>query len=291
MASGETFTSNLANSLNTMVAEARLVREYKAVAAELVERHTLSPQTGLDWREISVARGTAQRVPETSRLNNPQQLTDTVLSITPSVIGIQTTFSDRVILRIAKETWRVLGAWRQNAINRLVDTDILAVADSAGTSIPGAGSTLVSGNIQAMGIRISGNTTEPAPDPIRAILHSFQTHDLTTELTGGIGTYPTGEGITADVYRNKFRGMIGSVEVFVDDNINIDSSTDAHGMVFAKAAVLHIEGRSPYTRTKDEPDLGGGGTSIYLYSENGNGQRSANNWLFRCLSDATVPTG
>jgi len=291
MASGETFTSALADSLNTMVAEARQVREFQGGATQLVERHTLSEGTGLSWREISMAKLTAQKVPETSRLNNPQQLSDSVLSITPQVVGIQTTISDRVVSRVSKVTWAQVGSLRQNALNRLADQDTLAVFDGATTSIPGAGSTLVSGNIQAMAIRISGNTTEPGPDPIRAVLHSFQTHDLTTELTAGVGTYPTPDGISADVFKNRFRGKIGGAEVFQDDNITIDSNNDAHGGVFSQAAILCIFGRSPYTKTKDEPDLGGGATSIYLYNEYAHGERSAGNWLFRCLSDATVPTG
>jgi len=51
MASGETFTSNLTDSLNTMLASARAVREYKGVMVNLVDKQTLEPGTGTAWRE------------------------------------------------------------------------------------------------------------------------------------------------------------------------------------------------------------------------------------------------
>ena len=65
MAAGDTITQSLADSLDTVVASARQIREYEGVMPNLVDKVTLSEGTGTSWREISMAALNAQNITET----------------------------------------------------------------------------------------------------------------------------------------------------------------------------------------------------------------------------------
>lgn len=290
MATGDTITGSLADSLPTVIASARIVREFEGVMPNLVEKVTLGEGTGLSWHEVSMAQLTAQTVTETTYLDNPQQLSDTLFTITPTVVGIHTLITDRVAARISKNAYAKLGALAQNAIQRKKDEDGITVLDGATVSQPGAGSTLTSGHIAAMVYQISSNATEPGNPPYRCVLHGYQIKDIYDELVAGVGTYPVMEGPTARVFAEGFRGRIASAEVFEDGNITIDTSADAKGGVFAQEGIVLVQGRAPRTEVKREPHIGGGATSVYLYDEYAYGERSAGNWMKEIYSDATAPT-
>ena len=293
MAAGDTITQSLADSLDTVVASARQIREYEGVMPNLVDKVTLAEGTGTSWREISMAALNAQNITETTLLDNPQQMSDTVFSITPSVTGIQTLVTDRVASRINSQSYAQLGSLAQNAIQRKKDEDGLTVLDGATTVLSGAGTTLASGVIAAAAYRISSNATEPGNPPYRCVLHGFQIKDLYDELTAGVDTANRADisGITARVFEEGFRGKIAGVEIYEDGNITIDSSTDdAKGGVFAQEAIVMVQGRAPRTATVRREDIGGGATVVYLYDEYAYGERSAGNWLFEVQSDATAPT-
>jgi hypothetical protein len=290
MPSGDTTTTALADSLPSVIAAARQVREFEGVMPQLVDTVTLAEGTGNVWNEISLAQLTSQQVTETTHLDNPQQMSDTLFSITPTVVGIHTLVTDRVAARISKLAYSKLGTLAQNANQRKKDDDGITVLDGATTSIPGAGSTLTFGNIAAATVRISSNTTERGTPPYRCVLHGFQLKDVYDEITAGVGTYPVGEGLTARVFADDFRGMIGGAQVYEDGNITIDASADAKGGVFAKDAIVLVQGRRPRTETRREPHIGGGATSIFLYDEYAYGERSSGNWLYEIYSDATSPT-
>ena len=294
MAAGDTITQSLADSLDTVVASARQVREYEGVMPNLVDKVTLSEGSGTSWREISMAALSAQNITETTTLDNPQQMSDTVFSITPTVTGIQTLVTDRVASRMNSQSYAQLGSLAQQAIQRKKDEDGLTVLDGATTSLSGAGTTLASGVIAAAAYRISSNATEPGNPPYRAVLHGFQIKDLYDELTVNVGTAAGGEvtdGLTARVFTEGFRGKIAGVEVFEDGNITIDSTTtDAKGGVFAQEAIVMVQGRAPRTATVRREDIGGGATVVYLYDEYAYGERSSGNWLFEIQSDASLPT-
>ena len=204
------------------------------------------------------------------------------MSITPSLAVIHTVISNRVAERIAAKGFAKMGALAQNAINRKKDQDLLLVFDGAIISQPGVGTTLTSGVISAMAAQVAANTTEPWDGPTYAVLHRFQIHDIYSELTTGVGTYPVPEGLTRETFRSGFKGEVGGAEMYEDGNLTVDSSDDVKGGVFAggkNGAIVLVQGRSPWKTNRDEPSLGGGGKSIWLWDEYGTGERSSGNWL------------
>jgi len=293
MATGWTTTGSLADSLDDVRSSARITREFEGVMQHLCDRKTLGEGIGLSWQEITYAQLVAQAITETTELDNPQQISDSLLTITPTVVGVETFLTDRVQARISKIGLAKIGALGQNAIERQKDEDGLTMLDGgATTSSPGAGATLTSGHIAAAAYNITSNTTEPASKPINCVLHGFQLKDIFDELVAGVGTYVVNEGPTARVFSNKFSLPIAGADVYEDGNITIDSNDDAIGGVFAKEAIVLVQGRAPRIVTVRNEKRGGGGNHVYHYDEYAYGERpsSGYGWIQEIKSDATAPT-
>ena len=291
MTSGRTTTQELADSIPTIIASARIVREYEGSIQRLVDKETLGEGTGLTWNEVSFAKLDAFRVSETTELNNPQQLSDSLFSVTPNVTGMHTVITDKVYKRLSKNAIAKIGPLAQAAIERLKSQDGLTMLDGATTTFPGAGSTLTTGHISAAAERVRfGGGNEPAKSPVRGVLHAYQFRDLFDETTAGVGTYPMPEGETARIFREGFKGQIDGCMLFEDNLITIDASTDVKGGVFAQEAIVLVQGRAPRSIPIRNEKLGGGATEMIFYDEYAYGERSSGNWLVEIYSDATAPT-
>ena len=285
-----TDTGSLADSKQLVIDSARLVREYEGVWSRTTDVQRLSEGTGLSWEEISLAQLTAQTVTETTILENPQSITDALFQVTPTMTGINVIVTDRVYRRMPKSVIGKMGSLAQNAIDRKKDEDYLATFATATTTLSGTGSTLASGIIDAAKNRITSNTTEPAMGTIVTVLHGFQLKDIQDELKSGVGTYAIPSGLTEDVFRRGFQGTVGGTNVYEDGNIAINATPDARGATHAREAIVMVQGMSPRSTTRRREEIGGGAEEMFIYDEYGLGERSAGNWLYGILSDATAPT-
>jgi len=290
MATGNTTTGSLSNSQQLIIDSARLVREYEGVFGKTCDMQRLSEGTGLSWEEISLAKLTAQAITETTELDDPQQIGDSLFTITPTIIGIQLVVTDRVYQRMPKSVIAKMGSLAQNAIDRKKDQDYLTVFAGATTTLSGTGTTLASGIISAAASRIMGNTTEGATGKVCTVLHSFQIKDIQDEILAGVGTYPVEGGLSQDTFRNGFEGRIVGTELYRDDNITINSTPDARGAVHAQMGIVCVQGHSPRTEQRRRPQTGGGADEMFIYDEYAYGERSTGNWLYGVLSDATSPS-
>src|SRR5574343_514074 len=219
---------------------------------------------------------------------------DTIFTLMPTVVGMLIVVTDRVKARIASIVYSKIGKLGQRAIERKRELDGLLVLDGFTTSLCGAGSTLTSGHITAAESRIRANSTEPWDGPVAGVLHTYQVKDLKDEIAGGIGTYPVPEGLSARVFQDgSIKWQVCCVLIVDDNYIAIDSADDAKGGVFASGpggAIVHVQGRAPWTKEQYNHGLGGGATEYYHYDEYIFGERSAGNWGFEIYSDATTPT-
>jgi len=293
MATGWTTTGSLADSLDDVRSSARAVRMYEGVVPQLCDKKTLGEGIGLSWQEITYANLTAQSISETTDLDNPQQISDSLQTITPTVVGLETFVTDRVRARISKIGLAQIGSLGQRAIQNKKDKDGITIfASGATTASPGAGVTLTSSYIASAVSNISSNATEPGNPPYRCVLHGFQIKDIADGIVAGVGTYPIGEGLTARVFAEGFRGMVGGAQVYEDGNIGIISGDDAYGAVFAQDGIVLVQGRAPRIVAVRNEKRGGGGEHIYHYDEYAYGERpsAAYGWVQAILSDATAPS-
>lgn len=290
MPTGYTTTNVLDNSLDTIVASARSRREYEAVVPQLMDRVDLDPNSGTSWKEVLFEQLNAQAITENTVLDNPQQYDDSAITITPQMVQIQTFITDKTKRNLSRKSLAQIGKLAGNAMMRKRDEDMLTALDGSTTQLGTANTPLVTGDIAAARYRITSNPTEKGNLPISGVFHGYQIKDFYDELSAGIGTYPVPEGSTAMVFKSGFNLPIANVSIFEDGNISINSDDDAKGFVFAKEAWVLVNGMSLRTETRREPHIGGGGDSLFITDEYGAGERSAGNWSFECIGDATAPS-
>ena len=287
MAAGNTTTGSLADSIDVIQASARSRRQYDGVMPQLVDRVELDANTGTTWREILLANLSAQAVTENTVLDNPQQYDDSAITITPEMIQIQTFISDKSKRNINNKVLAQMGKMPGEAMMRKKDEDGLTAAD-ASTQMGAAGTPVQTGDVAAARYIITSNATEPGPLPIAGVFHGFCIKDFYDELVGGVGTYPVPDGATATVFQSAFTLPIANVSIHEDGNISIDGSDDAKNFVFSKSAWILVEGMTIRTEPKREPNIAGGGDSLFMTDEFAYGLRLAN-WTREIIGDATAP--
>lgn len=295
MAVGNTTTGSLADSLPIVIDAARNKREYEGVFTRVTDKQTLPEGTGLAWNEVTLDQLTAQgSITESTVLSNPQQITDSLFTLTPQVSGIHTFLTDRVQRRIDKKSFARIGRLANEAVARKKDEDYITTLDGASLfSQPGAGSSLTSGHISAAVAQIkrgAGTSVDRLSGDMYAVLHAFQIKDIQDEIVSGVGTYTIPKGMTEDVFRKGFMGTLFGANVFWAGNIPVDSSDDVKGGVHFKEAIVAVQGHSPRVETVRHPEIGGGGDALFHFDEYVFGERAAGNGLAEIYSDATAPT-
>ena len=291
MPSGDTFVADVEAGLNTMVASARRRNQFPTnVMARVVDSQRLEEGTGTAWREFLAENLTAQNYGETDKIDNPQQISGSILSVTPQLVAISTGIGKRVQARLSPKAFATFGELAQDAMDRKLNTDGHAIFATATTTLGTTATTLSYSNCDAAVRRIKSDSTEPGQDPIAIVLHGYGIHDIRAEIISGVGTYAIPEGMTAEVFRAGFRGMLNGGNVYEDGLVAVDSTPDARGAVFAKRGMLLVQGLSPWKENKYEPNIGYGMMYIWLKHEYLYAERSAGNWLYGIIHDATAPT-
>ena len=288
MATGDTTTTQLADSLDTIVASARSTREFGGVVPQLVDSVTLDTGTGTSWKEILFAALNAQAITETTRNENPQAYVDSAITITPQMVQISTFITDKARRNVSKKALAQMGSLPGEALVRKEDEDGLTAMD-ASTQMGATGTPIQTGDIVSARYIISSNATEPGPMPYAGVFHGYVLKDMYDELVAGIGTYPIPEGATAQVFKTGFTLPIASVSIVEDGNITIDSTPDAKGFVFSKKAWVLVKGMALKSEPQRRPDYGGGGDLLFMTSEYAYGQRGGGNWSREIIADAAAP--
>lgn len=289
MSVGNTTTSVLSDSLDVIVASARARREYEAVVPQLVDRVDLDANTGTSWKEVLFESLNAQAITENTVLDNPQQYDDSAITITPQMVQIQTFITDKTKRNLSSKALAQMGKLAGNAMMRKRDEDGLTAMDGATTQLGTANTPVVTGDIAAARYRITSNPTEKGNLPISGVFHGYVIKDFYDELVAGVGTYPIPAGSSAEVFKSGFNLPIANVTIHEDGNIAIDGNDDAKGFVFAKESMVLVNGMTLRTETRREPHIGGGGDSLFMTDEWAYGERSAGNWLYEIIGDATAP--
>jgi hypothetical protein len=291
MAAGDNNTAVLVESLDDIAASARSRREYEAVIPQLVESVTLNPNSGTSWKELLYEQINAAPVTETSVNDNFQQFDDSSISITPQMVQIATFVTDKAKRNLSPLALAQMGALAGNAMMRRQDEDGLVALDGSTTQLGTANQPLTTSIVAAARYRITSNATEHGgTSGIAGVFHGFVLKDFYDELSAGIGTYPVPEGSTARVFTGAFNLPIAQVMMNEDGNITPDGDGDAKNFVFAREAWILVRGMSIRTELERLPRRGGGGDAVIMTDEWAYGERSAGNWSYELIGDATAPS-
>ncbi len=197
MATGITTSGTLSSALPSIIADARIVREYDGVWQRTCEMKKLAKGSGLAWQEFTLQQVNGQDITENTINDNPQM----------SQIMIEVT--DRTMEKVATVVTSKFGSLAGNAMKRKKDEDYLSLFSGfATTASPGSGQPLSFGHITAAVANATANDAEGAVGNIYAVLHGFQVKDIQDEILAGVGTYTVPTGMTEDTFKQGFSGSI-----------------------------------------------------------------------------------
>lgn len=293
MPSGWNTVNTFSDSLDDIKDSARTTREFANVMGRIVDMERLENHAGLNWDEVTLAKLSASNIDETTDLDeNPQEIVDSLFTVTPTLVGMSVFMTDLARIRINAKVAAQLGVLTENAMARKKDIDLLAIGQSATTDLGTAGNPMASDIISAGVARIGSNSTEPWDGPVAAVLKGFHIKDLQDEGVAGFGTYPVPQGLTEQFYRKGFQGDVSGASVYKDDNISTDSADDAIAFVFGSGpggAIVHVEGMEARRVTKREEGIGAGAEILYCTDQYGTGIRQQV-WIYAMTADAASPT-
>lgn len=286
-----TTTDSVNDSMDVALAAARRTREHEIGFQRTVHNVRLQEGTGLNWREALYAQLNAFGVGEDQEFDNPETITDTLITFRPQGMVVQYFLLDEVARRMSRRGFSQLGPLGQEAIERRKDEDGLATLASFTTPLGAAGSTPQTGHVSAGVSRIIGNTTEPGNGPYYATNHPFIIKDLQDEFVAALGTAAIPVGQTADVIKGGFMavGQLFMATVNMAGNLSIDSADDAIGGIYAEGGVVIVQGMNATMVAVRNEKRGLGGSDIIHRDQYVYGIRNQN-WGFSWPGDATAPT-
>lgn len=294
MATGPNTTGTFNDSLDDIRSAARTAREFANVMARLVDTTRLEDNTGLSWKEVLLAKLYATNIDELTDLEqSPQEILDSLFTVTPTMVGMSVFMSDRAKVRINAKVAAKIGVLTENAMARKADIDMISAAQGATSDLGAAGNPMASDLISAAVSNIQGNTTEPWDGPIAVVMRTFQLKDIQDEGVGGFGTFPTSgaDTITEQFLRKGFSGELYGASINRDDNITVDSADDAIAFAFASGpggAIVNITGVESRRKTDRKEGIGGGAEIMYATDEYGLGIR-LQSWIRAITADSSAP--
>jgi hypothetical protein len=293
MATGETISTTLSGAMPTVIKQARPIREYEGTYNRTTTKHTVGAGEGGTFNEFQISQVDAQDITETTVMNNPQQFAGTLLSSTPQMSQIMIKVTDRTYHRIAKVVSTKLGGLAGMAMKRKRDEDYLSLAATFATTVsPGSGNPLSFGHISAGVANAENNVTEGATSTIHTVLHGFGIKDLQDEILAGVGTYNVTPGMTETTYRKGFQGSVAGSNVWRDNNIAIDATPNANGLLHAQEGVYQIQGMTYKVKERYDPAYGGGAQEVFItdeYSFLENTSSGTQVFCYLLKHDATAP--
>ena len=294
MAAGETTTGSLSGALPSVVADARIVKEFEGTWRRTCDIKQQKPNTGLSWTEFSLDQLARQSITETTDNRNFQQLSGTLQSIEPTMNQIIIKITDRTDRKIASVVLDKIGGLAGNAMSRGDDEDYLSLFSTfATTNSPGTGNPMSFGYISSAKTNITSNVTEPSMAEVFSVLHGRQIKDVQDEVLAGVGTYTVPEGLTEETFRKGFSGTVAGSNVFEDGNITVDGTPDANGATHSREGVIAAVGMEIKSESDRDLYFGGGADVASLTNEIAFAERKSGTtqvWAYRHFSDATAPT-
>lgn len=295
MPTGQNTVGTFNDSLDDIRSSARVIREASFTMGQIVDKVTLKSNTGTAWKEVALSKLYAANIDELTDLEqSPQEIIDTLFSVTPTMVGMSVFMTDLVKMRINAEVASKLGVLSENAMSRKKDQDLIAIGQTATSDLGTAGNPMASDLISAAAALAAGNTTEPWDGSLTVVMRTFQLKDIQDEGVAGFGTYPTAgaDTLTEKFLRQGFSGELYGTEVRKDDNMTVDGSDDAIAFVTASgpnSAIVLVQGASPRRVTMRKEGIGGGAEIMFATDQYQTGIRQQA-WIRAITADSSSPT-
>lgn len=291
-----TTTTELADTIPTVIEEARHTAQHQAVMAGLSWRITKQKGDGLTvnipyWGEV-----TADALAEGIDMTISSTMEDTNVVITPAEVGVKIILTDKLIRDNMNDVKAAAGKILGNAMEKKRDQDLLGQLDDGTTSLGGTSTTLTMGHVAAGRALLAGNATSaggPAPMPYVCVHHPFTLLDLVdvvTPVVPAAGTLNVGGSALFDsILREYSIGRLFGMPIVEDGNLNIATSTSGKGGVFASGmgGGLILATANEWS-VEPERDASLRGWELNIVGEYGVGEY-LKGWIVELLMDAATP--
>lgn len=190
-----------------------------------------------------------------------QQITDTLMTLTPTEFGSNVFLTDLMLMTVRDEFFAVAGRIQAESFDRQREETLCDDFDSYSGALGTAADVLTLGHVMAAYASIkynapadatAGRGGEPGPDPVYTVITPAQAHALKKTMAGGIGDAAAAQfppNLSQTAFSEEFPA--GGTMVRTSININKDTSDDAKGAVFSEMAQILVElGNAP----KVEPE-------------------------------------
>lgn len=306
---------NLTHSLNTVIGEFRLLRDYLGVVRNHCTVMPLDPHTGLSKIIEHYGRVTAKGLVDGEDMSQAQALADFQDTYTPAEVGVQVLLANTTVRRVADpDLYSRVGRIMANAFELKVDQDGTAQFASFTISLGANGTILAPGHIisAATQLAVGGSlsTPEPAPGPYIGVFHPCAMAAVAarmvplTDVPTGTNAYAPGQnyGVTVGPGRGGSElaeeieveggpaaiGSLFGVDIYRDANTTIVSSTNAQNCVYSEEGLLYVPEFEPYLDPDRDPS--GRFVEINIIGSYTFGVYRAGAYGVLITSDATLPT-
>jgi hypothetical protein len=248
---GPTTTTQIDDAVEKFLAASRYtMQERPGVVKTQVRNETLPTGQGPSVNIPKYGQVSTFALTEGVDMAQAQQITDTVMTITPAEYGAQVVLTDMMLMESKDEFFAVAGRILGESFDRQQDQTLCDDFDAFSLVIGGAGTALHQGHIMAgqASIKYNGpaNSTagrggEPGPDPIYAIQTPAALHSIRKGMFGAVQSIGAVlETAPKDVATLTTSFNVGGVGVHSDINISKDASDDSKGVIASQDANILV---------------------------------------------------
>jgi len=254
---GVTGTTQIDDAVERFLAESRYtLQERPGVVKSSIRVERLPENEGPSVYIPKYGTVTTYALSDGIDMSQAQQITDTLMTLTPAEYGAQVILTDMMMMTVRDSFFNVAGKILADSFSRQQDETLCDDFDSFSGAIGSAGDFITLGHVLAgvANLKYNGPATdtagrggEPAPDPLTLVITPAQNQYLRKTLIGGIGdagvtqvTPDPSKGATSGEYN-----IPGVCTVKTDVNLLKDTSGDCKGGLFSKEATILVELGSP----------------------------------------------
>ena len=253
---GVTGTAQIDQAVERFLAESRYtVQERDGIVRHTIENETLPEGEGPSYLIPKYGQVSTYALTDGIDMSQAQQITDTLMTITPSEFGAQVVLTDMMMMTVRDSFYNVATRILRDSFDRQQDQTLCDDMDNYSIALGADGTVLTLSHLMAGVAAISdagraadgtaGRGGEIAPRPYFACLAPQQVHTLNKTLIGGAGAAGA-TTITPETERaRKTSGSfnIPGVDVTVVVNTNFLKAADdtIKGGVYSKLAQILVE--------------------------------------------------
>ncbi len=299
MAAGVTGKSQIDQATRKYLAESRFtLQERPGVVASSVETINLPKNQGPSVNIPKYGTVSTFALTEGIDMTQAQQITDTLMTLTPTEYGAQVVLTDLMLMTVKDEFFRVAGRILADSFDRQREQTLCDDFDNFSNTNGGAGVALEIGGVMANYARIKGAAVanastgrggEGGPDPVFGIITPASSHDLRRQHVGGLGNVAATQ-VVPDLGQTKQgeQYMVGDTTIKTTVNLNKDTNDDVKSGFFSKQATILVNlGGGP--SVEKERDASRRGWEVNFVGRWARGEYN-DNWGVEDLIDSSLPT-